>query len=197
LNGARLLPLLSIPLAWAIACSASGGGPTIGPGEFGGPGPPPSGFPTSLPPSSNRIDCQQDISAFCAAPTGSVPCVSSWSAAQSAAAWSMASTDGCGLVATQLCAGFLIAEPDFSPTNTDIRYFFDPKTGALVAIVALSDPSSSQCLGGPAGFTNPLVLDCQPPEVLVCPSDGGPPDASASDAQAIDAPLVDAGGDGD
>jgi hypothetical protein len=163
------LYFLALPFGAAIACAASATSFEGGAGGVGGTGPSASvSFPPTPP--DQRVDCTTSIDGWCANPD--IGCVTHWSQAQLPASWAQTG-DGCARIATQECAGFFIAEGE--GLEPRIRNFYAANTGDLFAIVMVFDPNTSTCTAGPPGFTNPLVLDCEPPTKVVCayPNQGG------------------------
>jgi hypothetical protein len=144
-------------------------------------------------PPDQRIGCTTSIAGWCA--NSDIGCVMEWSQAQMPSAWAIGnSVDGCARVATQPCAGYFIAEPGAVPMVPRVRDFYAAETGDLIAIVQVNDPTRSACTAGPPDFTDPLVLNCEPPMVVVCGPDAG---AGSDAGDAGDSGGSDGSGGGD
>jgi hypothetical protein len=115
---------------------------------------------------SSALACATTIADYC---TGHA-CVTSWP--QDETAFCPILLDSV-FVQIGTCNGYLVASDQGVDTGYD--YYFDPATGALIAVVRHFQADSS-CLAGPSSFAEPTCSDDSSAD---CSDAGSPSDAGA------------------
>jgi hypothetical protein len=105
------------------------------------------------------LPCQDSVDGYC---LGAGNCPRTWTEAQDVLLVCQYGIDR----SIPVCGGYRVVVAQ--GVDTGLRYYYDPRTGALAAIVSYGFPGE-MCLGGPGTFLVPSC-DGAPSAVLDCPT---------------------------